>query len=216
MMQTSRSWRQCTREARKDREDIHPGPTHGWCERMPREATLDTQPRFLRKGTMTIQSLLNIVIPLVLVVFIGVRQVRWSPLAEGRLWRFPIIFGVLGVVSLAQGHVTSSISSLDVALLAVEVVISIAFGCVMGLITRVRPLAVVTDKARFESSAGWLGLVLWVVFIGLRVGFGLFAAHSGSALGASTGVILIMVAINRAARGAVMAARLNRLSAVAV
>ena len=165
---------------------------------------------------MTIQSLLTIAIPLVLVVVIGVRQVRWSALDESRIWRFPIIFGILGVVSLYQSGSVTSVSSMDVALLAVEVVISIAFGCVMGLFTRIRPLAIVTEKVRFESSAGWLGLVLWVVFIGIRVGFGFWAAHSGSALGASTGVILIMVAINRASRGAVMATRLARLAPVAV
>jgi hypothetical protein len=165
---------------------------------------------------MNLQSLFDVLVPIALVIVIGVRQVRWSPLAERSIWRFPIIFGIVGVVTLSQGGALSSLSTADVALLAVEAVISVAFGCVMGLITKVRVLEVATEKARFESSAGWLGLGLWVAFIGIRVGFGIFAAHSGSALGASTGLILIMVAINRAARGAVMATRLSRLASVAV
>jgi hypothetical protein len=164
---------------------------------------------------MEFQSLLNVLIPIALVLVIGVRQLRWSPLAEGSIWRLPIILAVVGVVSLAKGSAIGALSTTDVALLSVEVVISVAFGCVMGLITRVRPLEVATEKARFESSGGWLGLVLWVAFIAIRVGFGIFAAHSGSALGASTGLILVLVAINRAARGAVMTARLSRMSAVA-
>ena len=165
---------------------------------------------------MNLGSLLNVLIPIALVIFIGVRQVRWSPLAEGSIWRFPIIIGIIGVAALSTTKSASALTSMDVALLAVEIALSIGFGCVMGLLTRVRALAVVTEKARFESSAGWLGLGLWIVFIGIRVAFGLWAGQSGSAFGATTGVILIMVAINRAARGAVMATRLSRLDAVAV
>lgn len=165
---------------------------------------------------MDLQSLLNILIPIALVIFIGVRQVRWSALAEGSIWRLPIIMIVIGVFTIGKSGTIDSLSTADVALLSVEVVISVAFGCVMGLITKVRPLQVVTEKARFESSAGWLGLVLWVIFIAIRVGFGIYASQSGSVIGASTGIILVMVGINRAARGAVMATRLTRLDAVAV
>ena len=66
-----------------------------------------------------------------------------------------------------------------------------------------------------ESRTGWWGLALWVLVIVIRVGIDVLAAQAGSHLAASTGIIVLLVAANRAARTAVFAYRLDRMPAVA-
>ena len=67
-----------------------------------------------------------------------------------------------------------------------------------------------------SRSTGALGLVLWVVVIVVRLGIDVLAGMAGAHLAASTGVILLMFAANRAARAAVFASRLDRHATAAV
>jgi hypothetical protein len=62
-----------------------------------------------------------------------------------------------------------------------------------------------------ESRTGGLGAALWVILIAARIGIELLTAHYfPSALLASTGTILLVVAANRAARALVVAIRMER------
>jgi hypothetical protein len=171
---------------------------------------------------MTIQTIANALLILLVIGWIGVRQLAWRPVALGRLWRSPLIFAVVGAVLLAQQVKPASITPLDLAVVAGELVISLAVGAWMGAIAHFRrlPQPIATGKdgrdlAVYESRTGVVGLVLWVVVIAVRVGIDVLAAQAGSHLAEATGIILLVLAANRLARTAVFAARLDRHAALA-
>ncbi len=166
---------------------------------------------------MNIQTIANVLLILLLVGWIGYRQLRWRPIAVGRMWRMPIILGVVGVFLTANQSKGATLSAFDLAVLVIELVVALGVGAIMGRIAQFRrlPKSVDKDAPEFESRTGWVGMVLWVVMIGIRVGIDIWATHAGSTIAASTGIILIVLAANRIARTAVFAARVARLDAVA-
>jgi hypothetical protein len=165
---------------------------------------------------MNIQTIANIVIVLALVGWIGFRQLQWRPIAVSRMWRMPIILGVVGVFLAANQSKGSALTPFDVAVLVIELVIALGVGAIMGRIAQFRPLARTDDpqSPEFESRTGWVGMVLWIVMIGARIGIDVWAVRSGSAVAASMGIILVMIAANRFARTAVFAARVAKLDSV--
>jgi hypothetical protein len=160
------------------------------------------------------------VLALALVVFISVRQLRWTAVVPSRMWRMPVILAIVGVVTLSRASL-GSVSSTDLALLALEAVIAIGTGCAMGLIARFRPISHETalraverrpgtPVPEVESSTGWIGMVLWIVVIAARIAIGFWGHAMGSALVESTGVVLLVIALNRGARILVVLSRLER------
>ncbi len=171
---------------------------------------------------MSVQLLVNGLLILLLIGWVGYRQMAWRPVSIARMWRGPGIFAVVGLILLVQQVKPSSLTPLDLAVVAGELVFSLAVGAWMGAIAHFRPLAepvrLGKDQryvASYESRTGVFGLVLWVLVIGVRVGVDVVAAQAGSHLVAATGIILLVFAANRAARTAVFAARLDRHAAVA-
>jgi hypothetical protein len=168
---------------------------------------------------MTLQTLANAALILLLVGFIGIRQMTWRPVLVRSMWRLPIVLAAIGLFALAGAHGAPTITLVDAALLSLELVVSLSLGAAMGAIAHLRTLSVGDDAAqgvaRFESKTGWIGLALWFVFIGVRVGIDFWASAVGSHLAASTGVILVMVAANRVARTAVIGMRVARVASVA-
>lgn len=163
---------------------------------------------------MTLQALGNVLLILVLVGWIAFRQLMWRPLVVSRMWRFPAIMAVIGIYLLSQSGRGTVITPTDLAFLAIEVVLSLVIGALMGWLAQVRPLAHPNPNAQhpalLETRTGWLGLVLWVVMIAVRVGVDVIASGYGDKLATSAGIILIVLAANRAARTAVLAYRLER------
>jgi hypothetical protein len=174
---------------------------------------------------------LNAAIGLVLLVWISYRQLRWTPVIPEKMWRMPAILAILGIFLLAKtglAHVTGQ----DVAVLAIETVISLALGSVMGLIAHFRPIS---DAAlqrwtranaassrphtgatpALETRNGWFGMALWIVLIATRVAVEFWAHANNSALLTSTGVILLTVALNRGMRTLVIIQRAQRHPALA-
>ncbi len=171
---------------------------------------------------MTLQTLLNVVLIVVLIGWIGYRQMQWRPVSIARMWRMPGIMAVVGVALLAQTVKPTALTPLDIAVLVVELAISLGIGAWMGAIAHFRPLpeprAIGKDAryiAAYESRTGAWGLALWVLVIAVRLGIDVLAGMAGSHLAESTGVILLMLAANRAARTLVFAGRLDRHASVA-
>jgi hypothetical protein len=175
---------------------------------------------------MSLSTLANGALIVLLVGWICYRQLQWKPVAVARMWRFVLILVVIGVIQLA-GAASGALTGLDFGLLAIELVISLGVGSLMGAIALFRPISqqsaaayAARDRrgnsqvADFESRTGWWGIALWVLFIGVRVGMDVWAGHAGSQLASSIGVILLAVAANRAARILVFTARLERLRTV--
>ncbi|HEV7186194.1 MAG TPA: hypothetical protein VGN33_17010 [Leifsonia sp.] len=171
---------------------------------------------------MNIQTIGNVLLILVLIGWIGYRQMAWLPVSISRMWRLPALMGLVGAILLMQTVKPTTLTTLDVSVLAVELVISLAIGAWMGAIAQFRalpePIDLGQDRglAHYESRTGAWGLALWVLVIAVRAGIDIIAGMAGSHLAASTGVILLMLAANRAARTVVFASRLDKHAAVTV
>lgn len=178
---------------------------------------------------MTVQLLANALLIVALLCWIGYRQVTWQPVSIARMWRMPIVLGLVGLFTLTGGSVVIHLTTLDLAIFLIEIVISLGVGAAMGAMATFRPLSREAAEAKasrsarrggglvptLESRTGWIGLVLWIVLIAVRVGLDVYATSLGSQLAASAGMIFIMFAANRAARVLVFAYRVDRLSPVA-
>lgn len=180
--------------------------------------------------TANVQYLFDGVLGLAVIAWICYRQMTWRVVDPARMWRGPLIFGVIGAGILFTGSKTVTFTPLDIALLAIEIVIALAAGSAMGAIAHFRRVS--TERAaayeanrrpsrsgaplapvEYESRTSWVGVLLWVVMIAVRIGLEIFGQHLGDAAGASTGIILLVLAANRVARTAVLAWRLEQHSA---
>lgn len=158
---------------------------------------------------MSVQLLANIVIGLALVGFLAYRQATWQYLDPARVWRTPLVLGVVGIVVLAQS--AAAVTTLDVLFLGIEALVSVAAGLAMGGMTRFRTAAVADDEGRtLQARTGWAGAGLWLLLIVVRVGLDVLGGHLGAHLLTSTGAILLVLALNRAARALVVDQRIPR------
>jgi hypothetical protein len=175
---------------------------------------------------MNISSIADILIALAVVCFVIYRQFTWQLVSPRSLWRMPIIIGIVGVVMLSQIKSLSAVSPVDLLILVGELVLSLGLGAIMGSLAKFRARAQRASDVRqrssvpvdfdpsvtvTESRTGALGAALWVILIAVRIGIELLTAHYfPSALLASTGTILLVIAGNRAARALVITLRMER------
>lgn len=158
---------------------------------------------------MSTQLIANAVIGLVLVGFLAYRQATWRTLDPARVWRAPLVLGLVGVVVLAQSAAT--VTTLDVLFLGIEALLAVAVGLAMGSMTRFRVTTTPDDHGRtLESRTGWAGAGLWLLLVAVRIGLDVVGGHLGAHLLTSTGAILLVLALNRAARALVVDQRVPR------
>jgi uncharacterized membrane protein len=158
---------------------------------------------------MSVQLLANVLVGIALVAFLAYRQTTWQYLDPARIWRTPLVLAVVGVVVLAQSAAT--VTTTDVVFLGLEAIVTVAVGLTTGSITRFRTVATPDSKGRtLQSRTGWLGAALWVVLIAVRIGLDVLGGHLGAHLLTSTGTILLVLALNRAARALVVDQRIPR------
>lgn len=172
---------------------------------------------------MSIVNLAEAVLGVALVVYICWRQLTWTAVNVARMWRMPLIFGLIGVGTLFTSGSKQALTGTDLGLLAIELAVAVVTGALMGWIAQFRPIS---EKAlaawrtsrrggegpepTVESRTGWVGIVLWVVLVAVRVGLGLWGHSMGSALAESSGVILLVIAVNRGVRTLVFSMRHDR------
>lgn len=172
---------------------------------------------------MSIVNIAEIVIGVGLVVWIIYRQMTWTAVDVSRMWRMPLILGVVGAVTLVSSGSDRALTGVDLGLLAIELAVAVLTGALMGLAAVFRPIGERslaawrarrrrddTSEPTAESRTGWVGLVLWIVLIAVRVGLGFWGHSLGSAIAESSGVILLVVAVNRAVRTLVFGLRHDR------
>jgi len=182
---------------------------------------------------MNVQNLIYGILALAVVGWIIYRQLTWQAVTPSRMWRMPIILAVIGIFELSQVKGATSVSGTDLGILGGELVLALGVGAAMGALAhfRTRPQresdvasgrpdgqSEKWDPTRtiVESRTGGWGAALWIVMIAVRVGIE-FGARSldNSALVASTGVILLVIAANRIARIAIISYRMDRKQLVA-
>jgi hypothetical protein len=162
---------------------------------------------------MNLQTIGNAILIILVIGWIGYRQTTWRPVAIGRMYRMGLILAVVGVALAVQA--AGALTGLDIAVLLVEVVISLGIGAWMGMLARFRPLDASSagsggSSPRFESRTGWWGLALWLLVLAVRIVIDVVAVGMGARAATSAGVILLLVAANRIARTFVFSARLQR------
>ena len=171
---------------------------------------------------------LNIAIGAALLIWISYRQLTWTPVVPQRMWRMPAILAIIGLFLLVQDNAFVHVTGVDVAVLAIELVISLGLGVAMGALAHFRPMSddvrtayAAKNAARvqgvlpaLETRNGWFGMALWLVLIAIRVVGEIWAHTNDSALLMSTGVILFTVALNRGVRILVITQRAARHPAV--
>jgi len=159
---------------------------------------------------MTSSTLTDLLIGLALIVYICSKQLSWRPVDPARMWKLPLILGVVGIISMAKQ--TTTVHPIDVVILGLSAVFALASGAVMGRIARFRPSP--TDPRLVESRTGWVGVGIWFGLILVRVALDVAGHRMGSDLAVSTGTILLVLALNRAASAVVVSARQPRRAAV--
>jgi hypothetical protein len=175
---------------------------------------------------MNISSVVDILIALAVVCWIIYRQFTWQLVSARSLWRMPAIVAIVGIVMLSQTKGLTNVTPVDLAILVGELVLSVGIGAFMGTLAKFRTRGQRASDVRqrsgvpvefdpsitvTESRTGGLGAALWLVLIAVRVGIELLTIHYfPSALLASTGSILLVVAGNRAARALVVTMRMER------
>ncbi|WP_030435839.1 hypothetical protein [Actinoplanes subtropicus] len=155
---------------------------------------------------MNSSYLVDIAIGLAVIAYLCTRQLSWRPVDPARMWKMPLVLGIAGVIMLARQHVT--IHPIDLVILILSGLAALASGTLMGRIARFRPSA--ADPRLMESRTGWAGIVIWFGLIAVRVALDAAGHQLGSDLAISTGSILLVLAINRAANAFVLSARQPR------
>jgi hypothetical protein len=162
---------------------------------------------------MTLTAALDIPLGIALLAYVSRRQLRWRPVDTTRIWRMPLVLGVVGLFATGR-H--AGVTTVDLAILVLSGVLAVGSGFTMGSLTRFRPITGTHTPLRngvrptLESRVGWAGVGLWAGLIAGRIGLDVVGLHFGAALATSTGAILLSLALNRAARALVFSARLDR------
>ena len=153
---------------------------------------------------MNIESILTPLIALAVVVLLISRQLRWRAFNPANAMRLPIILGAIGILNLVNLKGVT-VSALDGTLFAVELLMSVGIGAVMGRLSVFRPAP--DGSGTLETRTGWVGAAMWAVLIGVRIAFDAIGSSLGSHLLTQTGVILVLLAASRATAALVTRAR---------
>jgi hypothetical protein len=142
-------------------------------------------------------SLLEALVLIGIIVYVVAQQLVGSAVRGKRLVVLPAVLTVIGVLSLGGRP-----DAIDIGLLVVGGAVAVAIGAGLGAMTRL------------EQRGGYLwtqvskhGLWLWAGLILSRVVMAGIAHATGAHVAASTGAILLMLGLNRAAQALVVVPR---------
>ncbi|KAA0021196.1 hypothetical protein [Antrihabitans cavernicola] len=159
---------------------------------------------------MTSQYALDIVIAVLVLGYIMWRQTQWRVVDHGKMWRLPIILGIIGVVAIGQSDTAAAgFTPLAIAVLVVEGALAVIVGVWMGGLSQFAR----NEHGDLVARTGAAGSMLWLLLIAVRIALDVAAVNMGAKVVASGGVILLMLALNRLGRTAVLARRAETLPA---
>lgn len=156
----------------------------------------------------TLGTLDRFVVAVVIVVLIA-RQFCWRAADPQAILRFPLALIGIGALTFAQEVFTgTALTARTVALLAAELALVGLLGATMGWLMQLR-----ADGAGWRYRLSPRGIVLWALFVAIRVGIFALAARVGAPLLETTGAILLSFGLNRLASAFVVRRHLVRLEA---
>lgn len=158
---------------------------------------------------MNLETIEMIVLTVAVIAFVTIRQTRWSPVSLGKLFRMPFIFGLIGVVGVAQAAGKPGgigrLGGLDVAVIAVELVIGVVAGWLMGAQTEIATVGGVT-RSRLRPA----GLAIWLGFIGVRIGLGVLGSVFGLAIATQPTMIFLVLAAVKSVQAVMVRQRIDQ------
>lgn len=154
---------------------------------------------------MTVQTLGAIGLAILVIALLIQRQLRWTRFDAGRVLRLPIILAALGALEVATTSTTTAPAPADLTLLAAELVVALAVGAGMGRLTEFRLSP--ASNGTWQTRTGLLGAALWLVLVAVRVGLSAAGPVLGAHAAASTGVVLVVLAVTRGTAGLIARAR---------
>jgi hypothetical protein len=155
---------------------------------------------------MSTQNAIDIVLVVAVLGWIIYRQSRWQVLDRARVWRGPIIVAIIGLVQVKAAVPGAHLTEAAVGLLAFSAVLSLAVGAIMGSVSQLKH-----EDGVLWARTGTLGSMLWMVLIVVRIGVDVWAHSVGATIVSSIGVILLMLALNRVGRSAMLLRRAEKL-----
>jgi hypothetical protein len=121
-------------------------------------------------GSALTSTLITLVIVLLVVLRFAVRELRDRVVRAKSLWGRPVLVAVLAVF---LGYQAVQMGDVDPSVFAIETVVSILVGLVVGVLvvrfTTFAP-APAADYPAVRALGSWKTLVVWVIAIALRFG----------------------------------------------
>ncbi|MGD1065917.1 MAG: hypothetical protein ABR975_03805 [Vulcanimicrobiaceae bacterium] len=125
-------------------------------------------------------TLLTLFVVLFVVVRFAFRELKDRIVRAKGLWRRPLLFVLLGVV---LGYQAMQIGGVDSGAFAVETIVSVLVGIVVGLLvvrfTTFAP-APASEYPAVRAQGSWKTLVVWIIALALRFGPRFFMHSEGS------------------------------------
>lgn len=154
---------------------------------------------------MTASNLTNLVIGLLVLVFILSRQLQARP-AKADL-RLPLILAIIGVIQLTQFLHHGQHGTEIYAALAGSLVIAAVFAAI-----RAATVHVWVDGGRAWRQGNWLTAVLWVVSLGVHLGYDYLVDGRGANAGLGTASLLLYFAVTYTIQRLMIQARAKRIA----
>jgi hypothetical protein len=158
---------------------------------------------------MSTETIETIIIALAVIGVVTYRQTRWQSVEPSRLFRMPAILAAAGLFAmwgtirtLPQGWHPGAA---DIAVLVGELGAGLVAGVLMGRLASLR-----TENGVVQTRLAGPGLVVWLGFIGLRVGFGFLAVLVGATFAAQPGATLLVIGLIKLVQSLIVGERVNR------
>lgn len=147
----------------------------------------------------------DLLIGLVVLAFILYRQLQTRPVRDNM--RLPLIIAIIGVVRLVQylqhGHHGAGVA----VALAGSLVLAAVFGAIRAPTVRVW-----VDGGQAWRRGTWLTAVLWVVSLGVHLGYDYLVEGKGSQSGLGTASLLLYFGVTFTIQRLILQARARRIA----
>ena len=147
----------------------------------------------------------DLLIGLVVLAFILYRQLQTRPVRDNM--RLPLIIAIIGVVQLVQylqhGHHGAGVA----VALAGSLVLAAVFGAIRAPTVRIW-----VDGSQAWRQGTWLTAVLWVVSLGVHLGYDYLVEGKGSQSGLGTASLLLYFGVTFTIQRLILQARARRIA----
>jgi hypothetical protein len=151
-------------------------------------------------------DVVNLLIGLAVLALILYRQMQARPLRAGM--RLPLILAIIGVVELTQFLQHQRHGTAVIAALVGSLVLAAVFGAVRALTVRLW-----MQGGQAWRQGTWLTTVLWLVSLGVHLGYDYLVDGKGSQAGVGTASLTLYFAVTYTVQRLVLQRRAQRITA---